>query len=312
MDRFESEKISKKIEELLKRAIDEVLCMKNPYDIKKTIVQTVQQKLNTIKDSFTFRSYVSDKTEIKKISYTLSNCDDGMITGKVIVKHAPKPDKAKYGGPGYPGKEDGQLCKYPELNGEIYKWSSFSKKWVKLYDTISRGDSIDPNSISYKMAHNAVFGPIWGQNPNGNDFRSGRHANGGDILGSIDPRQYLGTFTKVSGNALEAIFKFTLNVKSVIEQYVSIKEALGYKNDNSIDKEDIETKEIQKSKNKNDTVSYDLEIKKTDPHRDNLWINSAISTVKGLNNAKKDSTYHVQRSTNHMTITVEIKQKYGY
>ncbi len=249
MDDFTSNELIQKIEFALKEVINTTLNGSDPIDnLEQVVAQKVNTKITGLSQSLSFSFPIPDEIEVKDISYEQSMAGSGVIKGEITIEHCEKRNTFKYGEPGYPGKEDGQLCEYPKHSGEFYKWNDFSCKWEYIYKDIDRGD--DRQSWSDKLMNNAAFEPWWGNNTSGGNYlRSDRKRNGADDLWE-DPgvRSYMGTFKQISADVMQSIYRFTLNLKSAIGHYEKIGAAFGFgDNESSSTNNDLDvTKEKPK------------------------------------------------------------------
>jgi len=132
-------------------------------------------------------------------------------------------------GPGYPGKENGQLCEYPEHSREFYKWDSFSCKWRNIYDGIDSGGN--HQSWLHKLTNNAAFEPWWGNNKGMDGIKNDRKQNGADDLwGDPRIRKFNSTFKQISADVMESIYNFTYDFRTVFKYYTELGTAFGYGN----------------------------------------------------------------------------------
>ncbi|WP_281990488.1 hypothetical protein [Aquimarina aggregata] len=251
MDDFTSNELIQKIEFALKEVINDILNGSDPIDnLEQVVAQKVNNKINGLSQSLSFSFPIPDEIEVKDISYEQSMASNGVIKGEITIEHCEKRNTFKYGEPGYPGKEDGQLCEYPKHSGEFYKWNDFSCKWEYLYKDIDRSN--DRQSWSDKLMNNAAFEPWWGNNTSGGNYlRSDRKRNGADDLwGDPGVRSYMGTFKQISADVMQSIYRFTLNLKSAIGHYEKIGTTLGFgdeentstNNDLNMTEEDLKVK----------------------------------------------------------------------
>ncbi len=232
MDDFSSREFIEKIEFTLKKIINEVLNNLDSIDnLEVAMTQTVHAKIGDFSRSLSFNFHIPDGIDIKNISYSPKTSSNGIIKGDIIIEHCKKRDVYKYGAPGYPGKEDGQLCEYPEHSRKFYKWNSSSCRWVGIYKNINRGN--DRQSWSDKLTQNAAFEPWWGTNTSGSNYpQNNRKSHGTDDLWA-DPgvRSYMGTFKQISADVMQSIYSFTLNLKSAIGYYEKLSDVFGFGND---------------------------------------------------------------------------------
>ncbi len=232
MDDFSSREFIEKIEFTLKKIINEVLNNLDSIDnLEVAMTQTIHAKIGDFSRSLSFNFHIPDGIDIKNISYSPKTSSNGIIKGDIIIEHCKKRDVCKYGSPGYPGKEDGQLCEYPEHSRKFYKWNSSSCRWVGIYKNINRGN--DRQSWSDKLTQNAAFEPWWGTNTSGSNYpQNNRKPHGtGDLWADPGVRSYMGTFKQISADVMQSIYSFTLNLKSAIGYYEKLSDVFGFGND---------------------------------------------------------------------------------
>ncbi|MFC5044523.1 hypothetical protein ACFSTE_15230 [Aquimarina hainanensis] len=308
MDDFSSGDLIRRMEKVLKRAIKNVLENMDPdhQDFKRELVKSVNKKMRVLTSQLSFHYTPFSTIAINNFSYTPGRCnEEGVMIGELVATYTQKPDHTKYGGPGYPGKENGQLCEHPKGSKKFYKWNAFLCRWEDVYKDIPR-TSQEPDWYD-KLTNNAAFEPWWGNNTSGGNYlRSDRKRNGADNLwGDPGVGSRMGTFKQISGNVMQSIYRFTLNLKSAIGHYEKLSNAFGFENE-------IEEKSEKKRKSgEEDTITHILRA-------DNFEIktkkqaNGFISEIKGYKNAQRDSAYHVNqaRLQGDIRIEITIKKKY--
>lgn len=237
MDHFTSNSLVREIEKSLRRAVQDVLGNfdHNYQLIDREIVKRVNTRMGSLANSLSFHFPVFSDINVKSVSFVPVVSKNGVIQGSIEVAYTPKPNVSKYGGPGYPGKENGQLCEYPKGSRKFYKWNEFLCRWEDVYKDIDRGYT--EKSWYDKLTKNAAFEPWWGDNTTGGNYlKSDRKRNGTDQLwGDPGVKKPLGTFKKISSNVMKSIYNFTLNLKSAIGHYEKLKDAFGFKDEEEID-----------------------------------------------------------------------------
>ena len=224
-----SRQLIDRIEWALKEVANEVLASSNQHDnLEQVMVQKVNRKMDSLSRGLSFRFPIPSEIEVKNISYKPSTATNGVINGCIVIEHCEKQNTYKYGEPGYPGKEDGQLCEYPENSRKFYKWSASLGQWQDIYHNIDRGNNNDQSWYN-KLTNNAAFESQWGSNSGGNYLRNDRKSNGsGGLWGDPGVRKFGGGFKKFSVDIMKSIYSFSLNLKSIIGHYMKIEDALGY------------------------------------------------------------------------------------
>lgn len=304
-----SRQLLDRIEKTLKESANEVLTnnsSRNYDDLEQEMIRKVNAKITSLSRNLSLKLPTCNETEVKNVSCQSSKTSNGIIKGSIIIEHCEKRNIQKYGGPGYPGKEDGQLCVYPEHSKTFYKWNSSLCKWRNIYDSIDRGNN-KTQSWYDKLTNNAAFEPWWGNNPGMDGIKSDRKRNGADDLwGDPGVRKFGSSFKQISANIMESIYNFTYDFRAVLKHYIKIKEALSEKTTPT----DIKNKNNQELKiSPKDTVTYSLEAKYIDVIS-NKHYNGFRKDIKGYNKAKKDSIYHTNRSDASVRIEVKISEKY--
>jgi hypothetical protein len=316
MDNFSSSDLVDRMETALKEAINTVLDNFDPkhQDVKQEIIKNVNAKMSALSSQLSFYFPSSSKIEIKNFSYSPTTCNnEGVMMGDLVVAYCPKPDYSKYGGPGYPGKENAQLCEYPEYSRKFYKWNDFLCKWEDVYKDIKRNNN--GQSWSHKLTNNAAFEPWWGNNTSGGNYlRSDRKRNGADDLwGDPGVGSRMGTFKQISADVMKSIYRFTLNLKSAIGHYEKLNDAFGFG-----DEEDNSTTPNNNNNNNDDAYTAEEEPKVTITiEKVNFWhyfmnnghidqsgnsvrkdtavfvkdVDKVHSTIEKINNLKKQKSY---------------------
>ncbi|KAA1240794.1 hypothetical protein [Aquimarina sp. RZ0] len=225
-----SRKLIDRIEQALKEVANEVLnsSSTNHMNIERTMVQKVNAKMNSLSRGLSIRFPIPREIEVKGISYKPISTSNGIIKGEIIIEHCERQNINKYGGPGYPGKEDGQLCEYPEHSRQFYKWNSALKQWQDIYHSIDRGNN-NGQSWYDKLTNNAAFEPWWGNNPGMDGIKSDRKRNGADDLwGDPGIRKFNSTFKQISTDVMKSIYNFSYDFKTVLKYYTKLGTAFGY------------------------------------------------------------------------------------
>ncbi len=225
MNSSTSRQIFDKIAQTLKEAINQTTDNYDPDDnqcFKDEMVKKVNAKSNSLTRSHVFDIAFSHDVKVKEVRYSsrvLGNCIEGTFT----ITHTIKPDFDRYGGPGLPGKEHGQLAEYPKGSGKFFKWSGAFCKWENLYKDIDYDRGNNNQSYYDRLTGNAAFGPLYGSNRHGDMLKSDRHSNGlTDSWGNPDFMTF-GSFAKSYDDLMKSIYSFSLNFKSVVDYYDSIK-----------------------------------------------------------------------------------------
>ena len=235
-----SRQIVNRIEHALKEVANEVLNSSTDHsNLEQIMVQKVNAKMSSLSRGLSIRFPIPREIEVKSISYRPTNTSNGIIKGDIIIEHCERQNTHKYGGPGYPGKEDGQLCEYPEHSKKFYKWNSALKQWQDIYHSIDRGDN-NGQSWYDKLTNNAAFEPWWGNNPGMDGIKSDRKRNGADDLwGDPGVRKFGGSFKQISSNIMKSIYNFSYDFRSVTKHYIKL---FGYgdeENTSNLDNNDV-------------------------------------------------------------------------
>ena len=134
-----SRQLISRIEHALKEVANEVLNSSTDHsNLEQTMIQKVNAKMNSFTRGLSIRFPIPREIEVKSISYRPTNTSNGIIKGDIIIEHCERQNTHKYGGPGYPGNEDGQLCEYPEHSKKFYKWNSALKQWQDILRDVDR------------------------------------------------------------------------------------------------------------------------------------------------------------------------------
>ncbi|KAA1239847.1 hypothetical protein [Aquimarina sp. RZ0] len=305
-----SRQLIDRIEHALKEIANEVLnsSSTNHSNLERTMIQKVNAKMANLTRGLSFRFPIPREIEVKNISYKPSNTSNGIIKGEIIIEHCERQNIHKYGDPGYPGKEDGQLCEYPEHSKKFYKWNSALKQWQDIYHSIDRGNN-NEQSWYDKLSNNAAFEPWWGNNPGMDGIKSDRKKNGADDLwGDPGVRKFNSTFKQISADVMKSIYNFTYDFKTVLKYYTKLGTAFGYGDEeNSLS-----------SPNNNNTYVSDEEPKVTISierlYRWNVWESYGTIQQSGMS-VKKDTAVFAKDSSSireRIKKENEAKRKKGY
>lgn len=228
MNDYTSRRLVEKIEYTLKKVTNDVLNNHNrETNLEEVLVKKVHAVMSSLSRSISFTFSIPREIEVKNISYSPKTSSNGIIAGDIIIAHCQKRDPYKYGEPGYPGKEDGQLCEYPEHSGKFYKWSSYLCRWEDIYESIDRGNN--GQGWYDKLTKNAAFEPWWGSNSGMDGIKSDRKRNGADDLwGDPGIRKFGGSFKKISADVMKSIYNFSYDFRSVLKHYIKLSDAFGY------------------------------------------------------------------------------------
>ena len=235
----------------------------------------------------------------------MSFSKNGIIQGKIILEHCEKRDTFKYGGPGYPGRENGQLCVYPENSKQFYKWNSATCKWQDIYHGLHQ--KAQEPSWTDKLLNNAAFEPWWGANPSMDGIKSDRKRNGADELWGDPGVRKFGKFKQISADIIKSVYNFTYDYRKMLKFYEEIAVALGFEEE-IIENRNIEPEEIKKREGVSDTTKYEINAQMIDV-KSNKHFNGFRSDIIGYGRAQKDSAYHVNRSDAAVRIEVFINKK---
>ena len=301
----------KQIEINLKKAILEALDDKNiTNNCKQVITHKVNSKIANMSNRGNRLFAFPQDREIRKITYSPIVSNNDSLSGALIVEHCQKQDIFKYGGPGFPGRENGQLCEYPKGSRIFYKWDSCSYKWRDIYHSIARNNDTGQH-WSNKLTHNAAFEPWWGNNNSGGNYLiNDRHRNGAeDLWGDPGVRSYMGTFNQISADVMKSIYNFTLNLQSAIEHFERLSDAFNINNDKVQQKAITKDNAYMLPEKSEDTATYQLNAKYFDIVT-NKHYSGFSRDISGYKNAQRDSSYHVNRTDIPARIEIVLKKKH--
>ena len=279
-----------------------------PYELEHKVAEKVHSKMGNLTRSMAFKSAIPRTSSIRNIRYQPSSSKNGIITGKIIIEHCQKRDTFKYDGPGYPGKEDGQLCEYPKNSRKFYKWNSAICKWQDIYHSLRHNNETQEPNWYDKLMNNAAFEPWWGNNPSMDGIKSDRKRNGAkDLWGDPGVRKFNSTFKQITADVMQSVYNFAYDFRVLLNLSTKINESLGLDNEvkKSNDSNDISIP-IETPK---DTVTYNFEAKYIETVS-NKHYNGYRKEVQGYEQAQKDSTYQVNRSDASIRVEVQITKKY--
>ena len=304
-----SNEIKNNIQKSLKEVAPPIINDPDCQNIEEAVANSVSNRMRILSNSLIFNSSYNSDTEIKSASYRHVSTGGGVVKGEIVIKHKQRQNIFKYGGPGYPGTENGQLCEYPKGSRKFYKWNNTFCKWEDVYKDVKRNTG-QGQSWRDKLTKNAAFDPWWGNNPSMDGIKSDRHRNGADDMwGDPGVRKFGGPFKKLSDNIMESVYAITYNFKSLLGHYIKIDDAFGGEEKRSSKQEVVKNTNEQKNKFSNDTTTHRLDVNfyKGDSNQHFSGFNK---DVVGYKQAQKDSAYHVNRSNSSVRIEVKLTKKY--
>ncbi|GGX12412.1 hypothetical protein [Aquimarina muelleri] len=301
-----SNEIKNKIQKSLQEIANPIMNDPDCDNMEEAVAKSINNRMRILSNSLIFNSSYNSDTEIKGASYRHVSNSGGVIKGEIVIEHKQKQNIFKYGGPGYPGTENGQLCEYPKGSRKFYKWNSTFCKWEDLYKDTKR-TTTQGQSWHNKLTNNAAFEPWWGNNPGMDGIKSDRKRNGADDMwGDPGVQKFGGPFRQYSKNVMESVYAIVYDFKSMLDHYIKIDDSFRGEEKRSSKQEvvkEINIKEIE------DTTTHRLDVNfyKGDSNQHFSGFNKDI---KGYKKAQKDSAYHVNRSNTSVKIEVKLTKKY--
>ncbi len=139
-------RIAQKLERYTKEAIArcDFSMPKSEAQHRREVSNYIDGRMRSIANTHTLVAglAMSHKKKIKQIHYE-SRCLGAEMEGQICIVYDEIPDKLKYGGPGFPGRYDGELCPDPVFCDKIYRWDAFLRRWESVpKDTVENADEL--------------------------------------------------------------------------------------------------------------------------------------------------------------------------
>ncbi|WP_062053840.1 hypothetical protein [Aquimarina longa] len=305
-------KVGREVQKTIARTLQEAAGQPST-NLSHTLHKNITARVNQLARNPLFRKdFPGDVLEIKDITYT-DRLRDGELRGTMVIANGYVHDPVKYGKPGYPGREDGQLWQDEIRN--TYKWHEGTCKWYLLKDHPNHYGKVDERKewgmpqLQYSR-HNTDRGgaTLWGSSDQAGGYGiEPRDSNPTDHnkWGSpgIAPRGE----GPLKGENILLVFNLVVSgiksIKKFYDIYVKADEVYG-------GSEKQGKSEKLYTKNMVDTVTYRVSRSLT-RELDAKVINGSISDVIGRENAEKDSIYHTKKNTPMLKYTIKIEPKYA-
>ena len=312
MERFTANRILYKLEGILKRAVRDIVEKnKDPNLLQQDFAHKVHARVQRYCKGFVLKTPFHHSLEVLDIEHRpTSHSESTQVSGSLTFTYAPKQDTLKYGGPGYPGREHGQLCEYPEGSRQFWKWDDFFCKWQDVYRELREEQALrKTNDWKHSILNTAAFDPIWGNNPNGEDSfgnngRTGRPTDG--LWGNPDIGE---SMPKAGGpqsdSLLQAVFNYSVDVKTILDFYYDLKEQLWGEEEKIISKDTNAIKSFKKKPENLDNQTYQLVIQRRSSEA-NKPLNSFVSRKENYYKAKKDSAFFANKNDESVIYEIEI------
>lgn len=243
-DKYTIERIEKKLKEVVQKTAHSYAC--SP-EFKEKLRQNIHEELLAIKRNSSIVLSMSMHTiyDIKNIDITTDAGNEEVIAS-LSFQYEEKQNFSKYGGPGYEGLHEGQICEYPPYHGIFYRWNTCICRWETTCspeETVSSGPNTQrEQSFSDKLFGNAAFEAPWGNGGmSGEIFDSGRGANGEKVWGTVPIGSPMPTWNKMDFSKIfEAIYKLSLNIKEIIGFGEKVNDLIAKNKDNPKDQTEID------------------------------------------------------------------------